>query len=319
MSKIEEAKQVLAALGLPKRQQNDRSALTLLALCNLKKKDKWNKAKQVSMSVVGNKENPKYEGIMRFIAEHYEKQYAENSRETFRRQTLHQFVQAAVANHNPENPKLPTNSKDNHYRLTPEALQVIKSFGTKRWKKEVEDFSKNAGSLMEKYASQRELRKIPLKLADGTVLKFSPGKHNEVQIAIIKEFAPRFAPGSELLYVGDTAKKDLYMDTKGLAKLGIPINQHSKLPDVVLFDRKRNWLFLIEAVTSHGPVSPKRIIELEKLLKKCKVGKVYVTAFPDLKEFKRHTNDIAWETEVWLVEIPDHMIHFNGDKFLGPR
>ena len=319
MSKIEEAKQILEALGLPKRQQNDRSALTLLALCNLNKKDKWNKAKQVSMSVVGNKENARYEGIMRFIAEHYEKQYAENSRETFRRQTLHQFVQAAVANHNPENPKLPTNSKDNHYRLTVEALQVIKSFGTKRWKKEVDNFSKNAGSLREKYASQRELRKIPLKLADGTVLKFSPGKHNEVQIAIIKEFAPRFAPGSELLYVGDTAKKDLYMDTKGLAKLGIPIDQHSKLPDVVLFDRKRNWLFLIEAVTSHGPVSPKRIIELEKLLKNCKVGKVYVTAFPDLKEFKRHTNEIAWETEVWLVEIPDHMIHFNGDKFLGPR
>lgn len=319
MSKIEEAKQVLEALGLPKRQQNERSALTLLALCNLKKKDKWNKAKQVSMSVVGNKEKAKYEGIMRFIAEYYDKQYAENSRETFRRQTLHQFVQAGVTNHNPENPKLPTNSKDNHYRLSPEALQVIKSFGTKRWKKQVENFSKNAGSLREKYASQREFRKIPLKLTDGTVLKFSPGKHNELQIAIIKEFAPRFAPGSELLYVGDTAKKDLYMDTKELEKLGIPIDQHSKLPDVVLFDRKRKWLFLIEAVTSHGPISPKRIIELEKLLKKCKVGKVYVTAFPDFKEFKRHTNEIAWETEVWLTDIPDHMIHFNGDKFMGPR
>ena len=319
MSKIEEAKQVLEALGLPAKQQNDRSALTLLALCNLKEKDKWSKAKQVSMSVMGNKENAKYEGIMRFIAEHYNKQYAENSRETFRRQTLHQFVQAGVANHNPENPKLPTNSKNNHYRLSSEAFMVIKSFGTRNWKKEVENFSQNVGSLRDKYANKRELRKIPLKLADGTLLKFSPGKHNEVQIAIIEEFAPRFAPDSELLYVGDTAKKDLYMDAKGLEKLGIPINQHSKLPDVVLFDRKRKWLFLIEAVTSHGPISPKRIIELEKMLNKCKVGKVYVTAFPDIKEFNRHNNDIAWETEVWLTEIPDHMIHFNGDRFIGPR
>ena len=317
MSKIEEAKQILETLGLPKRQQNDRSALTLLALCNLKERDKWAKARQVSMSVMGNKENAKYEGIMRYIAEHYKKQYAENSRETFRRQTLHQFVQAGIVNHNPENPKLPTNSKNNHYRLTPEVLQVIKSFGTRKWKKEVENFDRNVGSLKEKYAKKRELRKIPVKLLDGTVLKFSPGKHNEVQIAIIKEFAPRFASGSELLYVGDTAKKDLYMDKKGLEKLGIPIDQHSKLPDVVLFDKKRKWLFLIEAVTSHGPVSPKRIIELEKLLKKCKVGKVYVTAFPDFKEFKRHTNDIAWETEVWLTDIPDHMIHFNGDRFIG--
>ncbi len=319
MSKIEEAKQILEALGLPGKQQNDRSALILLALCDLKKGDKWSKAKQVSMSVVGNKKNPKYPGIMRFINEYYDKKYAENSRETFRKQTLHQFVQAGVVEQNPENPDLPTNSEDNHYRLTPEAFKVLKSFSTKHWKTEVDIFNKNVGSLRDKYAGKRELRKIPIKLADGTILKFSPGKHNEVQIAIIEEFAPRFAPGSSLLYVGDTAKKDLYMDSMTLEKLGIPIDQHSKLPDVVLYDKKKKWLFLIEAVTSHGPVSPKRIIELEKLLGNCKTGKIYVTAFPDLNEFKRHTKGIAWETEVWLAEVPDHMIHFNGDRFMGPR
>lgn len=168
---------------------------------------------------------------------------------------------------------------------------------------------------------ERNLKMIPLKLADGTELVFSPGKHNEVQIAVIKEFAPRFAHGSGLLYVGDTANKDLHIDTEGLKRLGIPIDQHSKLPDVVLYDKKRKWLFLIEAVTSHGPVSPKRIVELEKLLENCKAGKIYVTAFPDLKEFKRHTNEIAWETEVWIAEkeLYDHMIHFNGDRFMGPR
>ncbi len=319
MSKIEEAKQILEALGLPKRQQNDRSALTLLALCNLKERDKWNKAKAVSMSVVGNKENAKYEGVMRFIAEHYNKQYAENSRETIRRQTLHQFVQAGIVNHNPENPGLPTNSKDNHYRLSQEALKVIKSFDTKNWNKEIKYFKENVGLLREKYDKKRELQKLPVKLKNGTKLTFSPGKHNEVQIAVIEEFSSRFAPGSALLYVGDTAKKDLYMDKHGLQKLGIPIDQHSKLPDVVLFDKKKNWLFLIEAVTSHGPVSPKRVLEMEKMLKNCKAGKIYVTAFPDFKEFKRHTSDIAWETEVWVVNFPDHMIHFNGDKFIGPR
>ncbi len=319
MRKIEEAKQILEAMGLPKRQQNDRSALTLLALCNLKEKDKWSKAKAVSMSVVGNKENAKYEGVMRFIAEHYNKQYAENSRETFRRQTLHQFVQAGIVNHNPENPELPTNSKDNHYRVSPEALKVIKAFNSRNWNKEIKYFKENVGLLRDKYHKKRELRKIPVKMKDGTELNFSPGKHNEVQITIIKEFASRFAPGSDLLYVGDTTKKDLYMDKKGLEKLGIPIDEHSKLPDVVLYDKKKKWLFLIEAVTSHGPVSPKRIVEMEKMLKNCNAGKIYVTAFPDFKEFKKHTTDLAWETEVWVVSFPDHMIHFNGDKFMGPR
>ena len=319
MRKIEEAKQILEAMGLPKGQQNDRSALTLIALCTLKENDKWSKARAVSMSVVGNKENAKYEGIMRFIAAHYNKHYAENSRETIRRQTLHQFVQAGIVNHNPENPELPTNSKDNHYRLSPEALKVIKSFNTRSWNKEIRYFKENVGLLREKYNKKREIRKIPVKLKDGTEVSFSPGKHNLVQISVIEEFAPRFAPESDLLYVGDTAKKDLFMDKMGLKKLGIPMDEHSKLPDVVLYDKKKKWLFLVEAVTSHGPVSPKRIIELESMLKKCKAGRIYVTAFPDFKEFKKHTSDIAWETEVWVVSFPDHLIHFNGDKFIGPR
>lgn len=84
---------------------------------------------------------------------------------------------------------------------------------------------------------------------------------------------------------------------------------------MIIFEPKRNWLFLIEAVTSHGTVSPQRLLELEEFLKDCKVGKIYVSAFTDMAEFKKHSNNIAWETEVWLAEIPDHMIHFNGDRF----
>jgi type II restriction enzyme len=319
MSKLTEAQQILDAFGLPKKQQNERSALALLALCNLKETDNWKNAEKISMAVVGNKDHPKYAGIMRFIAEHYKKQYAENSREKIRRQTLHQFVQASIVIHNPENPLLPTNSKDNHYGLTNEALKVIRAYGTKKWKEEVNSFNDKIGSIQKKYLQNRNLHLIPVILSNGKKLKFSPGKHNQVQIAIIKEFAARFAPGSKLLYVGDTSNKDLYIDTKSLNTLGIPMNEHNKLPDVVLYDFKRNWLFLIEAVTSHGPVSPKRVFELEEMLKNCKTAKVYVSAFPDFKVFKKHSSDIAWETEVWLMDFPEHMIHFNGDRFIGPR
>lgn len=139
---------------------------------------------------------------------------------------------------------------------------------------------------------------------------------NEVKTYVAK---PRFAQGAKPLYLGDTAKKNLYVDVDGLAKLGIPITDHDKLPDVVLYDSKRKWLFLIEAVTSHGPMSPKRVFELQKMLKACKAGCVYVSAFPDSTEFKKHVKDIAWETEVWLADVPEHLIHFNGDRFFGPR
>ena len=159
---------------------------------------------------------------------------------------------------------------------------------------------------------------IPVTI-EGKEIKLSAGKHNEVQAAVIEQFAPRFAGGAKVLYLGDTANKDLHIDKKGLERIGIPITEHSKLPDVVIYDEEREWLFLIEVVTSHGPVSPKRMLELEEFLKESKIGKIYVTAFPDKVEFKKHITDIAWETEVWIADNPDHMIHFNGDRFIGPR
>lgn len=311
MSKIIEAQEILKALGLPSAQYNEMSALTFLALCGLKEDDNWSGSIKQSLGVT--------KGIMDFVNANFEKSYAPNTRETFRRQVLHQFVQARVANYNPDDPTLPVNSPKAHYALTDEVLEVVKAYKTERWDTELKGFIDAVGTLQKVYEKEREIIQIPVKLPSGEELKLSSGKHNDVQAAIVEQFAPRFANGGILLYLGDTAKKDLYLNTEILTELGIPIDQHSKLPDVVILDTKRNWLFLIEAVTSHGPVSPKRIIELEEFLSKCNVGKVYVTAFPDMAEFKKHSTNIAWETEVWLMEIPDHMIHFNGDRFLGPR
>lgn len=311
MPKIEEAREILKALGLPAAQQNDMAALTFIALCGLKPKDAWKDAKREARTVT--------KGIMDFLKEYHGKAYAPNTRETFRRQVLHQFVQAQVADYNPFDPSLATNSPRAHYAVSEAALKVIRKYGTVGWKDAVAAFLKEHNSLVEIYAHRRGGKLVPVTLPDGTTLKLSPGKHNEVQKAIIEQFAPRFAQGAKPVYLGDTAKKDLYIDKDGLAKLGIPITEHDKLPDVVLHDTKRNWLFLIEAVTSHGPMSPKRIFELQKMLKGCKSGCVYVSAFPDAAEFKKHVKDIAWETEVWLADTPEHLIHFNGDRFFGPR
>jgi len=311
MSKIDDAKEILKELGLPTAQQNEISAYTLLALCGIKPRDSWNKAARASLKVS--------KGIMAFCTDVYKKEYAPNTRETFRRQVLHQFVQARITDYNPDNPTLPVNSPNAHYAITNEALEAIRTYGTKEWKEASERFKSEVGELSKKYLKARKQTLIPVKLSNGKTFKLSAGKHNEVQAAIVQDFAARFAKGCEVLYLGDTANKDLYVDKVVLKELGIPITEHSKLPDVVLYDRKKNWLYFIEAVTSHGPVSPKRIIELEEMLKNCKAGKVYVSAFPDFAEFKKHSTNIAWETEVWLVDFPEHMIHFNGDRFMGPR
>jgi type II restriction enzyme len=311
MPKIQEAQAILKELGLPDAQQNEIAGYTLLALCNIKEKDKWSKAFKKSHGVT--------KGIMSFISVNYEKEYAPNTRETFRRQVLHQFVQAGIADYNPDIPDLPVNSPRAHYAISEIALETIKAYRTRGWKKAKENFKTQVGELREKYSKDREMSRVPLKLANGKVLLLSPGKHNEVQAAIVEEFASRFAQGSTLLYVGDTENKSLYVEKEKLESIGIPITEHSKLPDVVIYDEKKNWLYLIEAVTSHGPMSPKRIVELEEFLKDCTAGKIYISAFPDFSEFKKRTNEIAWDTEVWVMEFPEHMIHFNGDRFLGPR
>lgn len=311
MTKIKEAQIILKELGLPKPQQNEISAFTLLALCDIKTNSTWKDAHRLSLKIT--------KGVMAFISKNYKRRYAPNTRETFRRQVLHQFVQARIADYNPDKPDLPVNSPNAHYAISKQVLEVIKTFGTKKWQSSVATFKNDVGELKKRYVMDRDMTLIPLKFSDGKIIHLSPGKHNQVQVAIVNQFASRFAKGSLLLYLGDTAKKDLHMDNKFLKKLGIPIDQHSKLPDVVIYDPNRNWVFLIEAVTSHGPITPKRIIELEQLLINCKAGKVYISAFPDFAEFKRHTTQLAWETEVWIMEHPDHMIHFNGDKFIGPR
>ncbi|MFV0269509.1 MAG: BsuBI/PstI family type II restriction endonuclease [Draconibacterium sp.] len=311
MPKLQEAQAILRELGLPEAQQNEISGYTLLALCNLKENDKWSKAFRQSHGVS--------KGIMNFISENYQKEYAPNTRETFRRQVLHQFVQAGIADYNPDIPDLPVNSPRAHYAISEIALETIKNYQTRKWAKTLENFTSKIGALKDKYSKDREMSRVPLNLSDGKILMLSPGKHHEVQAAVVEELASRFAQGSTVLYVGDTEKKNLHIDKEILERIGIPITEHSKLPDIVIYDEKKNWLYLIEAVTSHGPMSPKRIVELEEFLKDCTAGKIYVSAFPDFSEFKKHTNDIAWDTEVWIMEFPEHMIHFNGDRFLGPR
>ncbi len=310
MGKIQEAQHILRELGLPKAQQNEMAALTLLVLAQVSEQDSWGDAKRRSLGI---------HEIMGEMALRYDRTYAENTRETIRRQVIHQFVQAGLVVRNPDEPTLPTNSPRTHYALADDTIRTIRTYGTDTWQDAVTSFALNKGALLELYQRQHDQHKIPLILENGEEYHLSPGKHNQLQAAIIEEFGPRFAPGARLLYLGDTAQKTLILDRSGFEALNIPVPHHDKLPDVVLFDQARNWLFLIEAVTSHGPVSPKRRMELDEVMQGCLAGRVYVSAFLDFVTFKSYLTEIAWETEVWLAELPAHLIHFNGDRFLGPR
>ena len=305
----EEAKDLLDSLGLPPAQRNELAALTLLTLASLTESDPWQKTQRRSIRI---------HDMIVFVEKNYHKHYAENTRETFRHQVLHQFEQARLVDRNPDDPALPTNSPRTHYALSDVFLPVAQNYGTRVGQRYLTKFKSEQGTLLELYQQHRMRHLIPLRDAKGLEYLLSPGKHNQLQVAVIEQFAPRFAPGAKLLYIGDTAHKTLIMDSDGLAKAGFPADKHNKLPDIVLFLPKKDWLLFIEVVTAHGPVSPKRQRELETMLAHSSSERVYVSVFPDFKEYLRHARDIAWETEIWIAEAPDHLIYYNGDKFIGP-
>ena len=307
--RIQQALEILKALGLPRQQQNERSALTLLSLLDLKPGDRWEDARNPLIGITP---------MMEFFDGHYGKRYAPNTRETVRRQTVHQFVHAALIVPNPDKPSRPTNSPKAVYQIEPSALKLLREFGQATWTKHLRGYLRSVQTLKHLYARERDMHRIPVNLAGGQEIRLSPGGQNVLVKKIIDDFCPLFTPGGRVIYVGDAETKWAYFDSNALRALGVEIEEHGKMPDVVVHYVEKKWLVLIEAVTSHGPVNPKRRHELKELFAGSKAGLVYVTAFLDRRTMMKYLDGISWETEVWIAESPTHLIHFNGERFLGP-
>lgn len=305
MDKIEEAREFLKMVGMPKTQQTDICCYVLLAMSGVRPDMQWDEASNEWIRI---------HDIIQFSNTFYETTYAENSRETFRKQALHRFRTVALVEDN----GMVTNSPNYRYRLTEETLKMLKTFQSAEWQKSLSRFLAYHEKLVDIYASKKKMTMMPVKI-NGINFNFSTGKHNELQKAIIEEFAPRFAPNSECLYVGDTTEKDLVKNVAKLTERGFEITLHDKMPDVVLYREDKGWIYFVESVTSVGPMDSKRILEITELTKNVTVGKIFVTAFLDFKTYKKFSESLAWETEVWIAKMPEHMIHLNGNRFMGPR
>lgn len=308
--RIDEALDVLGQLGMPNAQLNDRTAICLLALLDLPATTTWNKASNPMLGI---------RAILDFAREKLGHNYAENTRESIRKYSVKQLVAAGVLLHNPDKPDRAVNSSDNCYQVETNALALFRKFGTRGWKKALPTYLETRQTLADQFAQHRDMQRIPVVINRGRKIKLSAGKHSDLIRAIIEEFVPRFVPGGELVYVGDTGTKWGYFDEKLLHTLGVKVGSHGKMPDVVVYYRERNWLVLVEAVASSGPVDGIRHAELSYLFKASTAGLVYVTAFPDRGEvMRKFLSVVAWETEVWCASDPTHLIHFNGIRFLGP-
>jgi hypothetical protein len=255
---------------------------------------------------------------MEWIGEYYGFTYKPNSRESVRRFTVHQFIEAGLIMHNEDDPTRATNSKDNNYHITPEALDLIRTYGTSSFLDNLQAYLVMAPGLKAKYGAAREMARIPVTLPDGTPLSLGGGGQNVLLKAMVEEFCERFVPGGQVMYIGDADEKLAVFKEEALAALNIQIPHHGKFPDLVVYQPETNWLFLMEAASSHGPVDAKRHGELKALFGHSTAGLVFVSAFPDRATMRRFLGDLAWETEAWAADEPSHLMHLNGTRFLGP-
>ncbi len=318
--KVTESLQIISALGIPidsmPPRRKERIALALLAAANLKPDTPWNEAAcwegKGSWSLATRE-------MIGFWNKYYGENVSSGSYDDVRRKDLIYLFESNLVLKSAGNPNASTNDPQRRHAVNPDWIDVLRTFGQpKVWQNTVDAFREVMGSLEDRMERRRQQRKVPVKLPSGKTLKLSFGPHNDLQRAIIEEFLPRYTHGAEVLYIGDTAKKSLLMEEAKLNTLGFFELAHDALPDVVAYDANHNWLFLIEAVHSSNPISKLRHLMLERMTEKCTAPRVYVSVFRDRRSLRDWLLEISWETEVWLVESPDHLIHFDGEKFLGP-
>jgi hypothetical protein len=307
--RLSEAMEILKSLGFAPRQCNEIAAHTLLALLDLTAAEPWSAASNPLRGITP---------IIEFIAKAYRVKYAPNTRETIRDEAVKYFVETGLLLRNPDNPNRPTNSGKTVYQVEPSGLTLVRTFGTTLWPSQLDEYLNSGAKIRQMIERERNLSRIPVKLPSRETVTLSPGGQNRLIKQIIEEFCPRFAPGATVVYIGDAESKFLHLEAAYLEGLGVVIAPSAKMPDVAVHDTKRNWFLLIEAVTSAGAVDWKRRRELKELFTGCKAGLVFVTAFETRRAMQSFLPMISWETEVWIAESPDHLIHFDGERFLGP-
>jgi BsuBI/PstI restriction endonuclease domain/BsuBI/PstI restriction endonuclease HTH domain len=309
--------EILKAFGVPIQgltpRRKEKMAKAFLAVAGIKPGDSWDKIKSNDPA-----HRLKSRDVIQWMNKYLNESIADSSYDDIRRKDLVFIVEAGIILKSAGKENSSTNDGTRAYALNPEFCEQIKLYGTNKWGKSIQKFMQGKIALVDLLNKQRELTQIPV-IVDGKEIEFSPGEHNQLQKAIVEKFLTYFGHGSTVLYIGDTADKYLHLDTDGLKALNFFEIAHDKLPDVLAYSKTKNWLYLIEAVHSSNPITEMRKHTLKGLTKSCSAEIIYVTAFLTRDVFRKFAKDIAWETEVWIAETPEHLIHFNGDKFLGPH
>lgn len=312
---LDAAFDILASIDMPDNLKNPRSVMTLAALAEMNDNKKWRNASE------------DYHGthhIVKYINEYFPNKagldttpYAENSRETFRKYNIKPWITAGILE-----PKagLSTNDKDNSYRFTSYFAALIRTYGTEQWEEKLSDYMSTYQSYREYLKQTKSVERNYRAEYNGINIELKKSPHNKLQLQILKELLPLISEGKpELLYIGDAVDRDLWQKDDRLKELGIYVlSESGNLPDIIAYDSVNKRILFIEAFHSTGPFTIDRVNTIRNLCK-CDPGTeaAFVTAFDTTSKMLKNYKNVAWETDIWTAEEPTHLLHKNGDKFMG--
>lgn len=313
---ILEALQILACLGIPiddfTERQKEKTAMALLAVGDIKRSSDWSKIKDSRKNYALTTRQ-----IISFHNAYLEEKISSGSYDDIKRKDLEPLLVCEIVR--PSSPESNTSDPTRGYQVNPEYARIISKYGQRDWFKQVEIFNKSHKSYAERISSHRDLPKISVTTPDGKVFELKDGEHNAIQKAIIEELLPRFGFGAQILYFGDSDNKyGLIYEKEKLEELGFNNLKQNRLPDVVAYSPAKDWIFLIEAYHTSNPINQLRKYALERVAGAAAAKAIYITAFENSASYRDCSEDLAWETEVWIATDPDHMIHRDGKRFLGP-
>ena len=313
---IRQALQILCALGIPTDDMTDRQkekmAMAFLAVGDVRALSGWKKIKD---------SNKDYALTTREIISYHNANFEENissgSYDDIRRKDLAKLILSSIVVKS--KPGANNSNPTRGYRINSEYSRIIKNYGQADWFTQVEVFNKMHPTYQDRISTKRDLPKLTVTTPDGKTIQLKDGEHNAIQKLIIEEFLPRFGHGAIVLYCGDSDNKyGLIHEADKLSEIGFTDLKQSILPDVVAYSPEKNWVFLIEAYHTSNPITPQRKLELQQEMGDNADRAVFVTAFENNSVYKNCPEELAWETEVWIATEPEHMIHRNGFRFMGP-
>lgn len=289
---------ILEGIGFPKQYSNEQTAISIMALQDRTPRPGLIKGHNCLA------EGARITDIINYARNDLGKNYAENTRESIRKNSLKHLVDFGLAHVNKDDPKRAVNSGKTNYTLVEEfsellQLQESPELLSQKMLSFTDEITVNRQTYLAELQQHDILINVPF---TNTIIPYSPGDHNVIAKLIVEEIFKENKQEIHLAYLGDTKDKSKYLDRELLERLRISIDQHAKLPDVIGVDLIKGEVLIFEAVASSGPVDNLRKKELELLFAKCPYPLRMATVFLKRSIFQKYSNNIAPGTTVYVIE-----------------